>query len=482
MRTALQQSLLSRGYVRHAGPGEVWHLKSGAVSTVYVDMRELSLEPELLGHAARALLDAIPAALQYDYVAGLPLGGIPLAVALGLQHRRGVLLLRKTPKAHGTGRVVEATLTARARVLLVDDVITSGSTVRETLELLADEPVDVVGLACLVNRTESASPVVPGTAVPVFHVFTLNDLLQTPPPEVPQLSPGAVADLLDSMPPVPGATEASNWAAFFANRQPGLPKGLVARAAQTENLYARALWASAFLKHSNLCFSADHPDPARCANAIVAVAPHVAAIKLHDQVYDPDALRYVIVPALRSVAHSTFIISDRKLADIANTCALQLARHPLRGLMHLCTVHTVAGPGVLGVLGDRCLNALLIAEMSSEDSGASVARACEFARAHPTSVCGFVCQDRNRCDAGDGLVYMTPGVRADADQDHLDQRYRSCRHAILAQRNDFVIVGRGIYETPDPARSAATYRERAWNALLERFNVNPRGSAHASAE
>jgi len=92
-----------------------------------------------------------------------------------------------------------------------------------------------------------------------------------------------------------------------------------------------------------------------------------------------------------------------------------------------------------------------------------------MARSTPDRVTGFVCQNRQNCDAGDGFVYFTPGVSLSQKNDGKDQRYRDCNQAIYQQRCDVVIVGRGITLVPieDSKTITQNYRDAAWEAILK---------------
>jgi hypothetical protein len=112
-------------------------------------------------------------------------------------------------------------------------------------------------------------------------------------------------------------------------------------------------------------------------------------------------------------------------------------------------------------------SSILIAEMSNSGSLANPLVARNLARCNPDKVTGFVCQNRNTCDAGDAFVYFTPGVSLSQTSDGKDQNYRDCEKAIFQQRNDIVIVGRGISTASvENAKNVAhSYRDAAWNAF-----------------
>lgn len=126
----LAGDLFDAGCVRF---GE-FELKSGVVSPIYLDLRTLAGHPGLLQRVARAY---VPLLGDADRIAGVPLGGLPLATAVALESGRPMIYPRP-PKGHGTGATIEGPFQPGERVAVVDDVITSGiSALAATVQLEA---------------------------------------------------------------------------------------------------------------------------------------------------------------------------------------------------------------------------------------------------------------------------------------------------------------------------------------------------------
>lgn len=443
MTTSLATKLLAAGLVKHAMPDEPqFKLKSGKTSDIYVDLRSLGHHPQLRREVVHQLVAIIPPHIVAElranggYVAGLPLGGIETAALVSDRTMLPFLLIRNEVKAHGTGRLVEAQLTSPTSVLLVDDVMTTGSTVRETIARFkaADIPIQIIGVVCVVNRCvdDTANQVVPDTDIPLYALMTLDDLRS-----------------------IPTSTR---------------PTPFVKREQQTHNVHASRLFELMVAKQTNVCWSADVASPAELLRVFNIIAPHIAIIKVHfdaiPQLSDDDLQRLQHI----ATQHNVLVMADRKFADIGATVEKQLAQHPAaRGLMHCSTVHSIAGPGAIRVLADHSISSVLVAQMSNEGSitdDCYARQTAEMATLHAASVMGLVCQSRADCEAGDGFVYMTPGVHLERITDGNDQRYRDCHTAIRVQRNDVVIVGRGISEATYPVEVAKLYQAAAWGCLL----------------
>jgi orotate phosphoribosyltransferase len=172
-------------------------LKSGRISPYFFNAGRFDSGSALVG-LAECYADALDAALDsgslpsFDLLFGPAYKGIPLATALACEYaRRGrdlpVAFNRKEAKAHGEGGSLIGAALAGRRVLVVDDVITAGTAIREALGIIAGAGASVAGIVIALDRQEAVDPaasrrsaaqtVADEHAVPVVAVATLSDLL-----------------------------------------------------------------------------------------------------------------------------------------------------------------------------------------------------------------------------------------------------------------------------------------------------------------
>src|ERR1700722_5846537 len=166
-------------------------LASGATSDYYIDCRTTTLHAEggrLTGHAILELLEQH--GIQADAVGGLTMGADPIvsnvatASAWRAQQHPGSPLLhgflvRKAEKAHGTGRRIEGFCREGARVVIVDDVCTTGASTIAAIEATQEAGMIVAAVVCIVEREEAAGrPAVEAAAhpAPFLRLFTANDV------------------------------------------------------------------------------------------------------------------------------------------------------------------------------------------------------------------------------------------------------------------------------------------------------------------
>ena len=166
-------------------------LSSGGTSDYYIDCRTTTLHAEggrLTGHAVLELLEE--RSIEADAVGGLTMGADPIvsnvatASAWRAIEKPGMpliqgFLVRKAEKAHGTGRRIEGFCREGARVVIVDDVCTTGASTINAIQAAREAGMVVAAVVCLVERQEAnGRPAVEAAAegAPFFALFTAVDV------------------------------------------------------------------------------------------------------------------------------------------------------------------------------------------------------------------------------------------------------------------------------------------------------------------
>ena len=130
-------------------------LRSGAVSNYYFDKYRLTTRPELLRRVGVALAAMVPP--NVDRIAGPELGAVPLATVISLETGIPSVFVRKTAKGYGTDRGIEGEISPGERVLVVEDVLTTGSEAIRSATALREFGADVVEILGVVDREEGAA-------------------------------------------------------------------------------------------------------------------------------------------------------------------------------------------------------------------------------------------------------------------------------------------------------------------------------------
>lgn len=153
-------------------------LKTGIISPIYIDLRLTISKPQLLKTIAEDLYQAAKHA-HFDLLCGVPYTALPFATAISIQHNIPLILRRKEKKDYGTKKMVEGIFHSGQTCLIVEDVVTSGSSILETVQTLREEGLTVTDAAVLVNREQGAESLLAQQGIKLHSVLSLSLILKT---------------------------------------------------------------------------------------------------------------------------------------------------------------------------------------------------------------------------------------------------------------------------------------------------------------
>ena len=156
-------------------------LSSGATSDYYIDCRTTTLDARGSQLTGEVFLEEIrDRGWDPRAIGGLTMGADPIVVAVSVTS--GTIhgfLVRKSEKAHGTGRRIEGFCETGAQVVIVDDVCTTGGSTVQAIEAARESGFEVIGVMCLVEREEAkgrASVEKAAAPAPFVAIFTASDV------------------------------------------------------------------------------------------------------------------------------------------------------------------------------------------------------------------------------------------------------------------------------------------------------------------
>ena len=150
-------------------------LRSGARSIEYFDKYRFESRPDVLTAIAAHLAPLVPS--NTDALAGLELGGVPIATALSLHTGLPVLFVRKRAKDYGTRQLAEGGAVGGRRLLIIEDVITSGGQVVESCSALRALGARVDDAICVVDRAAGGSEALAVVNVTLRALFRREEIL-----------------------------------------------------------------------------------------------------------------------------------------------------------------------------------------------------------------------------------------------------------------------------------------------------------------
>ena len=147
-------------------------LRSGAVSDFYCDIKKAFGYPDLLN----ALADEIGRELNDSItcIAGLGYGGLPIAALVASRFGKKFVAVRDKPKKHGKGGLIDGYIPNQKDIIvIVDDVLTTGSSIKTTLETLSLGKGKVESAVVIVKRGEAE------LTIPYSYIFTMDELFKS---------------------------------------------------------------------------------------------------------------------------------------------------------------------------------------------------------------------------------------------------------------------------------------------------------------
>lgn len=156
-------------------------LRSGRTSSYYLDKYLFSTRPEVLRHVGRELAARVrklesQLGVKIDRLAGAELGGIPLVTVVSLETGLPCIFVRNSKKDYGTAKQLEGVLSAGDRVVVIEDVATTGGQAVEAADTLKRAGAAVLAVVATIDREEGARANVEAAGLRFDAVFTRRDL------------------------------------------------------------------------------------------------------------------------------------------------------------------------------------------------------------------------------------------------------------------------------------------------------------------
>ena len=178
MKERLLKLLVERSFMYSDEP--IFRLASGRLSNYYINCKPTTMDPEGLYLVGNILFEKVEP-LKIDAAGGLTMGADPLAYALAYTSWiKGfpikAFVVRKEPKDHGTKSLIEGPVEPGERVVILEDVMTTGSSTLKAIEAATNHGLEVVKVMVLVDRQEGGRERVEATGIKVEPIFTAEEL------------------------------------------------------------------------------------------------------------------------------------------------------------------------------------------------------------------------------------------------------------------------------------------------------------------
>ncbi|KAL0841005.1 hypothetical protein ABMA28_014781 [Loxostege sticticalis] len=443
--------------------------KSGIKTPVYFDLRVIVSYPEVMQLISNLIHDFALKDTKCDHLCGVPYTALPIATLLSVQANIPMLMRRKEAKAYGTKKMIEGHYKAGQKCLIIEDVVTSGSSVLETVKDLRKEGLVAEEAVIILDREQGGRQNLATNDVAIKSLFTMSNLINI------LVEHNKISAQM--------ALKVKNYlndtkAPAVENIEDRTLLPYEKRAELATNSIAKELFNIMATKKTNLCLSVDLTTTTGILDLLEKVGEHVCLVKTHIDIIEDFSADFIT--RLKSLAKrfNFLILEDRKYADIGNTVSLQY----LKGLYKVAewadcvTVHSLPGEGILKALNNSTngvsQGVFLLAEMSSEGNLITpdyTEETVKMALKYPNLMCGFVCQNKITFKEP-GLIQLTPGVQLESTKDGLGQVYNTPEKVMLEKGADVVVVGRGIVAAKSPESQALVYKDVLWKNYLKRVS------------
>ena len=425
-------------------------LKSGIESPFYVDLRPLASDPKILKKLAEHLLEILPKDNKLDLICGVPYAALPMATVMSLLSEIPLIMKRKEAKGYGTKKLIEGIYKQGQSCLLVEDVITSGKSLLETIAEVEKEGLKVSDIVVVLDRQQGGKEFLEQKGYRVYTLFTMTEVVKIL-HEAGEIDDEQVAKIHDFL--------AGKQVKFKEEKRLSYEQKLEI----TKHPTAQKLLQIAVDKKSNLIVSADVMTTSELLNLAEKVGPQIVALKTHiDIIKDFDHNKTILPLVDLARKHNFLLMEDRKFADIGSTQELQFSKgiYQISKWADMVTSHLIAGKkslecfknvGVIAILGMSCEGTLTDAHYQEE--GLKIVE-------NQSNIMGCVAQRKISKE----MLLFTPGISLEQAGDDKGQQYNMPDYVFLNLHTDFIIVGRGVYQAEDAEKASKNYREIGWEA------------------
>ena len=156
-------------------------LASGNKSPYYIDLRLVPSYPHEYRKMIKGLQNLIAEDIgfvNFHSLVSVPTGGLMVAASLATEIVKPLIYVRKQAKEHGTGKAVEGVTCQDMKLLMIEDVVTSGGSVINAIKSIKEEKMVVTDAYAIVDRMEGATQALQAEGVKLHSLLTINDIAQ----------------------------------------------------------------------------------------------------------------------------------------------------------------------------------------------------------------------------------------------------------------------------------------------------------------
>lgn len=442
-------------------------LKYGMRTPIYVDLRITVSYPSVLDLVGELMWKTIDHdTVPCDVVCGVPYGALPVATCLSVRQNIPMLFRRKEVKGYGTRKLLEGKYKPGDACIIVEDVIVSGQSIIETAEALRSSGLHVTDAVVFLDREQGGRQILQREGITLHSVIDITKLL-----EILHNEGKINSKIVEEVKEFLSENQCLNIISNEVLTSKPKYRTYGERASLCHQPVAKQLFTVMEEKKSNLAFAADVTSCGIFLKLVDQVGPYICLLKMHVELLSDFNHDFIKKLQQLSDKHNFLIYEDHKYSDIGSIVQHQYESgfYGVVNWAHITNAHPLPGPAVInglkksGIPNKRAC--FLIAEMSSAGSLWTqdyVDFALRMGELNDDFVIGFVCQ--SRLTPNPRLINIISGIKLQGGKDNLGQQYLTPHEAITKKGGDIIVVGRGIFESSNPADAARQYRDAAFDS------------------
>ncbi|WP_185860827.1 orotidine-5'-phosphate decarboxylase [Blattabacterium cuenoti] len=428
-------------------------LKSGMNSPIYIDFRPIASRPDLLIKLSDLLIHEVQSC-NFELICGVPYAALPIATTLSLRSKIPLIIKRKENKGYGTERMIEGIYKTGQNCLIIEDVITSGDSLLKTLIDLEKEGLIIKNIMSILDREQGGIENIKKRGYNIRTLFRIGEVFKIL--EKKHFLKEKEIHMIQFFFQKKNIKNIQNKRISYEEKKEIISHPI-----------GKKLIDITLKKKTNLIVSADLIHSKNILKLVNLIGDRICGLKLHVDIINDFSFSFINYLKKISIEKKFLLLEDRKLCDVGSTNYLQLhyGIHKISSWADIITIHVLSGSMSLQNLNiPSNMGLITISEMSScgRLSDDNYIRKALKISLKNSKVIGTVAQRK----VDDRLLLFTPGIHFSKQKNNVGNNYIHPVQAFEKNGSDFIIVGKGIYQSGNPKIAAEKYRNAGWKAYI----------------